>query len=99
MLNHVVLIELNEGVTDEQVDAILEGLAALPPVISQIRSYEYGRNAGLSPNSVDLAIVAKFDSAEDFATYRDHPAHQAFGRDLLLPLSKTRTVAQFFSEG
>jgi hypothetical protein len=97
MLTHVVLITLKEGVSEAQVNAALEALAALPAAIPQIRSFDSGRDAGLSPNGVDMALIARFDSAEDFAAYREHPAHKAFGRDFLLPISDTRTIIQFYS--
>jgi hypothetical protein len=98
MLNHVVLVTLNEGVPEEQVAAALAALAALPAAIPQIRSFDCGRNAGLNPNSVDLALIAKFDNVEDYNAYREHPLHQAFGRDHLLPISQTRTIIQFFGQ-
>jgi len=98
MLHHVVLITLKDGVTDEQVDAALEGLAALPAVIPEIRAYDVGRDAGLSPNGVGMALVGKFDSVEDFTTYRDHPAHAALARDLLVPIAEKFATIQFFSQ-
>ena len=98
MLNHVVLITLKEGVTEAQVTATLDGLAALAGVIPEIRSYDFGRDAGLSPNSVDMALVARFDSVEDFAAYREHPAHKAFARDLLLPIAESFATIQFDSQ-
>lgn len=99
MLNHVVLFTLKEGVSEAQVDAALEALAALPDAIPEIRSFDCGRDAGLSANSAEMALVATFDSAEDFATYRQHPAHKAFVHDVLLPISETRTVVQFYGQG
>lgn len=97
MLTHVVLITLKEGVTEEQADAALAALAALPAAIPEIRSLSCGRDAGISQTDVALAMVATFDNADDFAAYRAHPAHQAFGRDVLLPISDTRTISQFYS--
>jgi Stress responsive A/B Barrel Domain len=97
MLHHVVLVTLKEGVTDAAVDAVLDGFAALPPTVPQIRRYDFGRDAGLSPNDFGLVLVATFDSTEDFAAYREHPAHQAFRRDLLIPVSENITSTQFFT--
>ena len=55
--------------------------------------------AGDVPSSISivLALVAEFDSAEDFAVYREHPAHTDFVRDLLGPISESRASIQFFS--
>jgi Stress responsive A/B Barrel Domain len=99
MLHHVVVITLKNGVSDSQVDAVLDGFASLPAAIPQIRAYNFGRDAGLSPNRFSLALVAKFDSVENFTAYRDHPAHQAFVRHLLVPVAESRESIQFFSPG
>eukprot|EP01048_Picozoa_sp_COSAG05_P021964 COSAG05_NODE_4218_length_1616_cov_4.067238_1_plen_180_part_10 len=42
---HAVLLTLNPETTDEQKTAILEGLAALPSTIPEIRSYSVGTQA------------------------------------------------------
>jgi Stress responsive A/B Barrel Domain len=97
MLHHVVFIALKASSLDAEVDAMLEGFASLPGAISQIRSYDFGQDAGLSPNDVDVVLVATFDSVEDFAAYREHPAHMAFVRDLLEPICEERTSAQFLT--
>jgi hypothetical protein len=97
MLHHVVVITLKDGITDGQVSAVLDGFASLPAAIPQIRSYHAGRDGGLSQHSFDLALVAQFDSVDDFAAYREHPAHVDFVSQLLGPVSQTRDSIQFFS--
>ena len=99
MIHHVVVITLKDGITDEQVSAVLEGFATLPAAIPQIRSYHFGRDLGLSQNSFALALVAEFDSAEDFAIYREHPAHTDFVSHLLGPVSQSRASIQFSGSG
>jgi hypothetical protein len=97
MLHHVVLVTLRADVTDTEVEAVLGGFAALPPAISQIRTYDVGRDAGLSPNDFDIVLVATFDSVEDFQAYREHPAHLAFRQDLLVPAAAGVTSTQFLT--
>lgn len=92
-----MLITLKTGVSDTDIEAALDALAALPVAIPEIRSCEFGFDEGLIQGSVDMALVLTFDSAEDFTTYMEHPAHQAFGRDLLMPIAETTAVIQFFS--
>jgi len=96
MLHHVVLVTLKEGVDGTQVDAALEGFASLPPLIPEIRTYDFGREAGISPNDFGVVMVASFDSKDDFTAYREHPAHKAFAADLLRPIAEKITTAQFF---
>jgi hypothetical protein len=97
MLYHVVLVTVKDDVTDAPIDDLLTGFGALPAAIPQIRSYDFGRDAGLSPNRLGVVLVATFDSVEDFAAYREHPAHQRLRRDLLLPISQDITTTQFHS--
>lgn len=95
MLYHVVLVTVKDGITDEQVDELLEGFAALASIVPRIRSFDVGRDAGLSPNPFGVVLVATFDGVDDFTAYRGHPAHVAFRRDLLEPLSADITSTQF----
>lgn len=95
MLHHVVVIRLKEGVTEEQAANALAALAALPAAVPQIRTFTCGRNMGLSPNAADLAFHATFDSVDDFTAYREHPAHKAFGAEVLRPLMESVTPIQF----
>jgi len=97
VLHHVVLVTLRDGATDAEVDAVLAGFAALPTAIAGIRSYDVGRDAGLSPNPFGIVLVATFDDAEAFAAYRAHPVHVAFRRDLLEPAARDITSTQFFT--
>ena len=69
-------------------------LAALPAQIPEIRSYRYGRDLGLTGGAWDLALVAEFDSVDDWQTYRDHPAHQAFIAEQIAAAVAERTSAQ-----
>ncbi|HEX8805016.1 MAG TPA: Dabb family protein [Acidimicrobiales bacterium] len=93
-VRHVVLFRLAEGVTAEQVDAIAEGLAALPAAIGEIRGYRFGPDLGLSDTTWDFAVVADFDSAEDYLVYRDHPEHRAFIAAHVEPLVVERVAVQ-----
>ncbi len=95
MLRHVVLLEWNDGVSQKAMAAFTAGLAELPAAIPQVRRYEYGADLGIAGGTADFVICADFDSAEDYLVYRDHPAHQAFKAEHLLPHTHGRSAAQF----
>jgi hypothetical protein len=97
MLHHVVLITFKDGVTDEQVDAAIEGLNGLLAIIPEIRSLEVGRDLGLSANNSDLGLVGTFDSAEDYTTYLNHPSHGAVARERIGPFVERIATIQFSS--
>jgi hypothetical protein len=94
-VRHAVLFRFVDGVTDEQVAALGEGLAGLPPRIAEIRDYSFGSDLGLASTTWDYAVVADFDSAEDYTTYRDHPDHRTIVTELVEPISVERVAVQF----
>ncbi|MER5651117.1 Dabb family protein [Streptosporangium sp. NPDC002524] len=95
MFRHVVLFTWKEESTEEQRARVAEELGKLPAAITEIRSYTLGPDAGVNPGNYQFAVVADFDSAEDFVVYRDHPLHQAAIADHIKPIVASRAAAQF----
>lgn len=91
---HVVTLTWTDDASDAVVAAALDALRGLPEQIPEIRSYEVGEDAGLAPGNADIVIVADFDSAGGFETYRDHPAHQAVIHDHIRPILAGRSAVQ-----
>jgi len=94
VLTHIVLIRLRDEATPEQVDALVDGLRALPAQIPAVASYTVSRDLGLVEGNHGVAIVARFASPEDLTTYLEHPAHVAVVRDLIPPVSDERARIQ-----
>lgn len=94
MLTHMVLISLRDDVTDEQVDALVAGLEALPGQIDAIEEYRVGRDMGLAEGNADVGIIARFASPEALRTYVDHPAHQRVVTELIRPVAASSTRLQ-----
>jgi hypothetical protein len=76
MLRHVVFFKFKEGVGEEQIADLESSLGALPPVIPEILSYEFGRDTVRSERSYDLALVSTFRNLESLHRYQKHPNHQ-----------------------
>jgi len=95
MLRHVVLFTWNEGVTDEQVQLVSEGLAGLPGVIPQIKHYHHGPNVGPSDRNFDYAVVGDFESFDDYVVYRDNNIHQQVIAERIAPLIDKRVAVQY----
>lgn len=94
VLTHIVLVTVAEDASEEQVEALVEGLRALPAQIPEIARYEVHRDLGLAEGNAQVAIVAAFATPEGLATYIAHPAHRAAVRDLLDPISPSRLRIQ-----
>ena len=95
MFRHVVILRWKESTTAEQRRAVRDGVATLPGLIPEIRSYRVGEDAGLEPErNSDMAIVADFDDMAAFFVYRDHPAHQNVIASFMRPILESRAAVQ-----
>ncbi|GAB2958649.1 Dabb family protein [Nonomuraea fastidiosa] len=94
MIRHIVLFTWSDDATDEQKAAVPEALKTLPGLIPEIKSYTYGRDAGINQGNYDFAIVADFDSTDDYLVYRDHPEHQAIIAGHIKPIVASRAAVQ-----
>ena len=95
MFRHVVLVRFADDMTDKQKAALRDGLARLPDVIPDIRSYRFGHDIGINEGNFDFVVTADFDNAEGYLTYRDHPDHQKLVKELLGPFVAKRAAVQF----
>ena len=95
MIRHVVMFTFQETAPEGTVAHLEEGLFLLAQTISEISAYTYGGDVGLREGNYDFAIVADFETAEDFRTYADHPDHQAFIKERIVPVVKDRVSVQF----
>ena len=95
MIRHVVLFRWVPEATSAQVDALSEALAELPGQIPQIRAYHFGPDLGAAAGNWDYAVTADFDSRDDHAVYRDHPAHVALIEEHIVPIRADRAAVQF----
>ena len=93
-LRHIVTLTFRDGTTERDAEAIAAALRELPEQIPELRSYVVGVDAGLSEGNASLAVVADFDSVEDWQTYRDHPAHQAVITQQIVPVLEGRSAVQ-----
>lgn len=94
MLTHLVLITVPEGTADDRIDALVDGLRALPDQVEAIDTYRVERDLGLADGNATVAIQATFASPEALRTYIDHPAHQAVVTDLIRAIGATTVRAQ-----
>lgn len=94
MLCHAVTYRFRDSVDEGQVAALVARLEQLPGLIDVIRSYRFGPDLGLTAGGGDFAIVAEFDDADAWRTYRDHPRHQEVV-ELIGKLVEARTPVQF----
>ena len=95
IFRHTLLMKFSADVTDDQVVAILDGLASLPTSMDYIRRYEFGTDLGKLDGAFDLAIVADFDSESDYRRYAEDPGHQAVIADRIRPVLEQLARVQY----
>ncbi|WP_345559825.1 Dabb family protein [Nonomuraea rosea] len=94
MIRHIVLFTWTETATDEQKATVTTELRKLPGAIPQLRSYTVGDDAGINQGNYAYAVVADFDSVEDYLVYRDHAQHQAVIAEHIKPIVASRAAVQ-----
>ena len=95
MFRHVVLFTWKDDATQAQKQALHDELPKMPPAITVIRAYKFGPDAGINPANNHYAVVADFDDAAGYVTYRDHPVHRALVENYVSPIVASRAAVQF----
>jgi hypothetical protein len=94
-VRHVVMFRFVDGTTDQQVQALSDGLDRMPVVVGRMHDYRHGRDVGINEGTYDYVVVGDFATVDDYLTYRDHPDHRALIRDLVRPIVGERASIQF----
>ena len=80
MITHLVffnmLPEAGGKSGQENAQALVEMLKALPAHISEIQELSAGLDFNRSPAAYEVGLLTKFKSKEDLAAYQVHPEHQ-----------------------
>jgi len=97
MIHHVAMFRFKEGTTAEQVNAASAALEALPSQIDALVEYRCGSDLELMDGTWDFVIVADVADADDFITYKDHPAHRAVVANFMAPIIAEGARIQFES--
>jgi hypothetical protein len=94
-LTHVALFTWKVGATEQDLDALRDGLSTLPGLIPEIKRFRFGPDAGLNAGNAQFAVVAEFDDVEAYRVYADHPVHRDVIARLVTPLVERRVAIQF----
>ena len=95
MFRHVVVLRWIAEATPEQRAAVELGIAELPSLIPEIRSYVFGADAHVNEGNFDLAVVADFDDFDGYVAYRDQPDHVALIAERIRPILAERAAVQY----
>ncbi|HEV3400874.1 MAG TPA: Dabb family protein [Acidimicrobiales bacterium] len=99
MVRHIVVFTWKPEATGEAVQALADGLAALPGQIPEILAYTFGPDLGLADDHPDYALAADFADVDAYRRYAQHPAHRRLIDELLKPLLGSRQAVQIEIDG
>ena len=101
MFRHVLLLRWKDDATDHQKKAAYDAVVRLPEVLPMIRAWHVGEDVGVRPDETtnfDFAIIADFDSADDYLAYRHDPAHLDVIEKFTLPIVAEISRVQYFTD-
>jgi hypothetical protein len=77
MIIHVVAFRWKQGIPDGHVASVKEQLLDFAGGLPEVRSYRCGNDIGASDMAnFDFAIVAEFNTVDDWRVYDKHPRHE-----------------------
>ena len=95
MIRHVTLFAWVPEATDEQKQQMAEELRALAPLMTGLRAFHVGPDAGIIEGNFDFAVVADFEDARSYLAYRNHPTHRAVVEQVTSPITRDRVSVQY----
>ena len=95
-VEHIALIEPNEGVSEEEAQKVMDGIRALKGLVPGVLEVKIGKNfTDRAPHIKYAASITLADKAA-LEAYGPHPAHQDLLK-ILMPIVKTITIADIES--
>lgn len=93
-VQHIVMLEFNDGVDEETRMNSLKAVEALKDKIDGIEKIESGKDFSGRAGGFTHAVIVTMRDKEVLAAYGPHPAHKEV-QDLLHPVVKTLWVLDF----
>ena len=98
MITHVVTFRWKPEATPDAIAAIADALSTMPELVKEIATYRFGSDlAAHGPANMDFAIIATFDSIEDWRAYDKNPGHDRIRAEVIGPWVAERAAVQFRS--
>ena len=99
MIQHIVLLRLKPGVTDEQVEEAFEAAETLPDEIPGVVKFTYGRDRSTPDHGFDLASVVQLADEDALQAYLEHPSRRDYIAEHVDPLTEERIELDVPSDG
>lgn len=96
MIIHVVAFRWKLGMPAGHVEEVQAQLKEFAATLPGVLSYRCGPDEGASDmGNFDFAIVAEFESIDDWRVYDKHPRHNEIRAGVVRPWIEERAAVQF----
>jgi hypothetical protein len=96
MIIHVVAFRWKPGIPARHVEEVQSQLKEFAATLSGVVSYRCGPDEGASDmGNFDFAIVAEFETIDDWRVYDKHPRHNEIRAGVVRPWIEERAAVQF----
>jgi hypothetical protein len=99
VIQHIVLMKVKPGTTDEQIEAAFEAGSELPDEIPGLQKLTYGRDRAEPAHGFSLASVVQLADEEALEAYLNHPKRNEYLERHVDPLIEERIEVDVPSEG
>jgi hypothetical protein len=88
MIEHIVLLKLKDGVSEDKMEALLAGLNDLKKVIPGMLEVSGGYNNSIEgkANGFNYGFIVKFKDSTSRDGYVPHPEHIKLAQTLVRPI-------------
>lgn len=88
MIRSILLLKFIPEATEAQIDAFVVALSEVP--FERRRHFEFHRDARLTDDAMDAAVIADFDDEEAYRAWIDDPGHHEVRTKHLDPIRAQR---------
>lgn len=99
MIQHIVLLKLKPGTTDEQVNEAFEAGSHLPDLILGVLEVSFGRDRSEPEHGFAIAAIVQLRDEEALRTYLDHPLRRGWIEKHIDPVTEERIDIDVPTEG
>ena len=93
-VQHIVLLELKDGVSDADIDQALNAVAGLNGKVPGVLGVKAGKNFTDRAGNISHAAIVTLEDRDALAGYGPHPAHQEVAK-ILGGLTQNLMVVDF----
>ncbi|MCM3790807.1 Dabb family protein [Domibacillus indicus] len=86
MIRHIFMFSIKQGVTEEQLDELLNDYRSLSEKVPEIIQLTVGKNLGWYDTKTTVALVADFEDEENWKIFMENPDHLNIGANAFVLL-------------